>query len=201
VHRPLAALLETVDPLVPGAMDTAPRVRDTCWVLGPGARRHRLARTLNAAYAEGLLSERTLAHRLDALFAGGLIDPARLVGDLTRRRTRRPLRESVLATATSLLHRLQGGPTIAGAPGILLALDWTGGCEELVIGRHPSCDVVVTDETVSRRHAQLTFRDEGWVLQDLHSTNGTRVNGQYVGRCRLRPGDRLGLGDQLLQVD
>jgi hypothetical protein len=162
-----------------------------------------LARTLNAAYAEGLLSERTLAHRLDVLFAGVLIDPAKLVGDLTRRRTRRPLRESLVATATELLHRLLpgGGPATPEEPGILLALDWAGGCEDLVIGRHPSCDVVVSDETVSRRHAQLTFRDGGWVVQDLHSTNGTRLNGQYVGRCRLRPGDRLGLGHQVLRVD
>jgi hypothetical protein len=183
-------------------MDTAGWLRDTFWVLGPGARRHRLARTLNAAYAEGLLSERTLAHRLDALFAGGLIDPAGLVGDLTRRRTRQPLGESVLATVTSLLQRLKGGASgTSDEPGILLALDWTGGCEEMVVGRHPSCDVVVADETVSRRHAQLTFRDGGWVLQDLQSKNGTRLNGQYVGRCRLRPGDQLGLGHQLLRVD
>ena len=171
-------------------------------MLGPGARRHRLARTLNAAYAEGLLSERTLAHRLDVLFAGVLIDPAKLVGDLTRRRTRRPFRESVRITATSLVHRLRGeARETSREPGILLALDWTGCCEDLVIGRHPSCDVVVSDETVSRRHAQLTFRDGGWVVQDLHSTNGTRLNGQYVGRCRLRPGDQLGLGHQVLQVD
>jgi FHA domain len=183
-------------------MDTALRLRDTFWVLGPGARRHRLARTLNAAYAEGLLSERTLAHRLDALFAGGLIDPARLVGDLTRRRTRPPFRDSVLAAVTSLLRELRGAASATpDEPGILLALDWTGGCEELVIGRHPSCDVLVADETVSRRHAQLNFRDGGWILQDLHSTNGTRLNGQYVGRCRLRPGDQLGLGNHLLRVD
>jgi hypothetical protein len=183
-------------------VDTAPRLRDTLWVLGPGARRHRLARTLNAAYAEGLLSERTLAHRLDALFAGGLIDPAGLIGDLTRHRTGRPLRESARSGVTSLLHRLRGGaPATEEDPDVLLALDWTGACDELVIGRHPSCDVVVTDDTVSRRHAQLTFRDGSWIVQDLGSTNGTRLNGQYVGRCRLRPGDQLGLGDQLLRVD
>jgi hypothetical protein len=177
-------------------------VRDTLGVLGPGARRHRLARTLNAAYAEGLLSERTLAHRLDVLFAGVLIDPARLVGDLTRRAAGRSLRQTLRHAAAAIRHRVRiGAGAGADEPGILLALDWTGGCEALVIGRHPSCDVVVTDETVSRRHAQLTFRDGGWVLQDLQSTNGTRLNGQYVGRCRLRPGDQLGLGDQLLRVD
>jgi hypothetical protein len=181
-------------------MDSAPRVRDTPRVLGPGARRHRLARTLNAAYAEGLLSERTLTHRLDVLFAGVLIDPARLVGDLTRRATRRPLRQSVRVALTSLVQRPAAGDARA-EPGILLALDWTGACEELVVGRHPSCDVVVANETVSRRHAQLTFRDGGWIVQDLDSTNGTRLNGQDVGRCRLHPGDRLALGHQLLRVD
>jgi FHA domain len=151
-------------------------------VLGPGARRHRLARTLNAAYAEGLLSEHTLAHRLDLLFASAVIDPVRLVGDLTRRVPRRWRR----------------GPSDRG---ILLALDWSGAREELLIGRHPSCDVVMTDSTVSRRHARLTFRDGAWIVRDLDSTNGTRVNGKYVGRCRLHPGDHLALGHQLLRVD
>jgi FHA domain len=152
-------------------------------VLGPGARRHRLARTLNAAYAEGLLSDRTLAYRLDLLFASGVIDPVRLVGDLTRRVPRRRRRQ----------RRDRGG--------ILLALDWTGSEDELIIGRHHSCDVVLTDPTVSRRHARLVFRDGGWIVQDLESTNGTRVNGQHVGRCRIRPGDQLALGDQRLRVD
>jgi len=177
-------------------------VRDTLHVLGPGARRHRLARILNTAYAEGLLSDRTLAHRLDVLFAGELIDPAKLVGDLTRRASRRSLRESVWHTVAALRNRYEVGAGASSVqPGILLALDWTGACEELVIGRHPSCDVVMGDETVSRRHAQLIFRDGGWIVRDLDSTNGTRLNGQYVGRCRLRPGDQLGLGGQLLRVD
>lgn len=179
-------------------MDTALAVRDTPEVLGPGVRRQRLARTLNAAYAEGLLSERTLTHRLDALFAGELIDPSRLVGDLSRRVSGRRLRGGALAALTSNLRRLRASAPDAG---ILLALDWTGAREELLIGRHPACDVVVADDTVSRRHARLTFRDGGWIVQDLDSTNGTRLNGQRVGRCRLRPGDQLALGRQRLQVD
>ncbi len=180
-------------------VDSPPRVRDTPKVLGPGAHRHRLARTLNAAYAEGLLSEQTLAHRLDALFGGVLIDPAGLVGDLTRRASRRARRRDIVHGLTSRIRGRTGARV--GEPGILLALDWAGGPEELLIGRHPSCDVVVADGTVSRRHALLTFRDGGWILQDLESKNGTRLNGQYVGRCRLRPGDRLALGHQLLRVD
>jgi hypothetical protein len=171
-------------------------------VLGPGARRHRLARTLNAAYAEGLLSERTLTYRLDLLFAGVVIDPAGLVGDLSRRGAGRRRWRGALSrlAGQGQRHRPRDGGG-ARRPDILLALDWSGGCEELVIGRHPECDVVITDETVSRRHAQLTFRDEAWILQDLQSTNGTRLNGQRVGRCRLRPGDQLGLGSHRLRVD
>jgi pSer/pThr/pTyr-binding forkhead associated (FHA) protein len=175
-------------------------LRDTPIVLGPGARRHRLARTLNAAYAEGLLSERTLAHRLDVLFAGVVIDPSGLVGDLTRRASRRARRRD---TVNGLVSRVRRGRAGARSyePEILLALDWAGGREDLLIGRHPSCDVVVDDESVSRRHARLTFRDGGWIVQDLDSTNGTRLNGQFVGRCRLRPGDQLGLGERQLRVD
>lgn len=153
-------------------------------MLGPGDRRHRLARTLNGAYAEGLLSERTLAHRLDLLLASRVIDPVKLVGDLTRRVPRR-----------------RGRRRSRDAGGILLALDWSGVQEELVIGRHPSCDIVVTDLTASRRHARLVFRDGGWIVQDLESTNGTRLNGHRVGRCRVHPGDQLALGNELLRVD
>jgi pilus assembly protein CpaF len=61
--------------------------------------------------------------------------------------------------------------------------------------------VVLGDATVSRRHARLVFRDGGWIIQDLASTNGTRLNGQAVGRACLRPGDQLLLGHQLLRVD
>jgi hypothetical protein len=130
------------------------------------------------------MSEETLAHRLDVLFAGAVIDPARLVGDLTRRVPRR---------RASRRRRDDDG--------VLLALDWSGAREELLIGRNPACDVVMADVSVSRWHARLTFRDGSWIVQDLQSTNGTRLNGRYVGRCQVRPGDELALGDQLLRVD
>jgi pSer/pThr/pTyr-binding forkhead associated (FHA) protein len=73
--------------------------------------------------------------------------------------------------------------------------------ERLLVGRHPACDVVVADPSVSRRHAQLTLRDGVWVLQDLASTNGTSVNGERVGRTTLHAGDVLELGNQAIQID
>jgi len=60
-------------------------------MLPPGSSRERLERALNTAYAEGVLSENTLVHRLDLLFHGPLVDPARLVGDLPARKKQRLL--------------------------------------------------------------------------------------------------------------
>ena len=157
-----------------------------------------MERTLNAAYGDGLLSQQTLVQRLDLLFGSEVVDPAGLVGDLTLRRPRsaRPaLGERVLAWLRELLDR--GEP----APPTLLALDWTGAREELLVGRHDASDVVVSHPSVSRRHALLSFRDGHWVLRDLDYTNGTRVNGKRVVRCRLEPGDRLSLGSADLLVD
>ncbi len=54
----------------------------------------------------------------------------------------------------------------------------------------------MADMTVSRRHAQLERTGDGWLLSDLASTNGTRVNGWRVrGKVPVRPGDLVSFGD------
>jgi pSer/pThr/pTyr-binding forkhead associated (FHA) protein len=83
----------------------------------------------------------------------------------------------------------------------VLALDWGGTTDTLRLGRHPSCEIVVDDLSVSRRHAELLFRDGVWVVHDLGSTNGTTVNGVTVTRCQLHPGDHLSLGEFRFVVD
>jgi S-DNA-T family DNA segregation ATPase FtsK/SpoIIIE len=92
-------------------------------------------------------------------------------------------------------------PAIADGPSLVLALDWERGEHDLVIGRAVGCDVALSDTTVSRRHARLVYRDGGWMIEDLASSNGVLVNETSVGRCRLQPGDRLRLGDQLIEID
>jgi hypothetical protein len=161
-------------------------------MLAPGSHRQRLARTLNDAYAEGVLSQNTLVHRLELLFANPLVDPAHVVGDLPGRRPR-----SFWAIAAGAVRRFAARRSSA----VLLALDWDGGGGDLVIGRHPECDIVLAGPGVSRRHARLTFRDGAWIVQDLDSTNGTIVNDARVGRCRLNAGDRLVIGGEQLVVD
>ncbi len=157
----------------------------------PGASREQLVRTLRAAYGEGLLSEKTFTWRIDLLLSSVLIDPRRLVGDLNLRRAR-----PRLARLLSRLHAL------VRAPGSeILGLDWTGVQDELLIGRHRDCDVVLPSLNVSRRHARLYFRDGSWILRDLESTNGTEVNGMRVGRTEVRPGDEIRIGSHHLRID
>lgn len=62
------------------------------------------------------------------------------------------------------------------------------------IGRAPGCDLVLDDETVSKHHARIRC-DTGPQIEDLHSTNGTYVNGRPVEvPMALRRGDRIALG-------
>ncbi len=65
-----------------------------------------------------------------------------------------------------------------------------------VIGRSSSCDVVLASPDVSRQHAQILCDDvEGWIVEDLGSTNGVVVNGGRVnGSLRLSDGDQIKLG-------
>ncbi|MGI8714839.1 MAG: FHA domain-containing protein [Solirubrobacteraceae bacterium] len=186
-------------------MDNSARERETVDVEGHGSLRDCIARTLNTAYGDGLLSESTLAHRLDVLCASHVIDPAGLLGDLPTGPARPSLLTTVARVATDARRALLGPEPAqsnrAPTARTLLALDWDGGHDELLVGRHPVCDIVLDDLSVSRRHARLRFRDGRWVLQDLESTNGTLVNGESVGRCQLRPGDEVHLGDVRLLVD
>jgi hypothetical protein len=64
------------------------------------------------------------------------------------------------------------------------------------IGRGPQCDLAIGDMTVSRVHARLDRTPDGWLLTDLSSTNGTRVNGWLVrGQVAVRTGDIVRFGD------
>ncbi len=66
---------------------------------------------------------------------------------------------------------------------------------ENVIGRGSSNDIVVASGNLSRRHTRILFVGDRYVLQDLGSTNGSRVNGATVHSANLADGDRIELGD------
>ena len=65
-----------------------------------------------------------------------------------------------------------------------------------VLGRSRDCDVTLADPNVSRHHAEIRPDGRGgWVVEDLGSTNGVKVNGRRVtGATPLEPGARIALG-------
>jgi FHA domain/zinc-ribbon domain len=62
------------------------------------------------------------------------------------------------------------------------------------IGRHPDSDIFLDDITVSRRHAEILRKDNGFALKDVGSLNGTYVNRERVEDAQLRSGDEIQIG-------
>ncbi|MCL4422996.1 MAG: DUF3662 domain-containing protein [Actinobacteria bacterium] len=75
------------------------------------------------------------------------------------------------------------------------------GAEPMIIGRLPDCTVVLADSNVSRRHAQLRWDGSYVVIEDLGSTNGTRVNRQAIVTQRLQDGDEISVGSTTLYFE
>jgi pSer/pThr/pTyr-binding forkhead associated (FHA) protein len=75
------------------------------------------------------------------------------------------------------------------------------GEDPATIGRLDECEVILTDKNVSRRHAEVRREGTGFVLVDLDSTNGTRVNGARVKRHDLEDGDEISVGATKLRFE
>lgn len=86
---------------------------------------------------------------------------------------------------------MRAGPN----PGLVFPLE----AGQLTIGRDPGNAIVIADAEVSRKHARLTLQKDGYLLEDLGSTNGTFVNGQRLsGPYKLQNGDLIALGEQVV---
>lgn len=71
------------------------------------------------------------------------------------------------------------------------------------IGRSRSCDITLPDATMSRDHAVLMRREEGWFIIDTNSKAGTFVNGTKLKptvRARIHPGDTIAMGSSALSL-
>jgi hypothetical protein len=73
--------------------------------------------------------------------------------------------------------------------------------EQSMVGRDPGCDIVVTDGSVSRRHARLELRGADWWVVDQGSANGTYINSVRVAEQALEAGQELRFGALSFRVD
>jgi adenylate cyclase len=67
----------------------------------------------------------------------------------------------------------------------------------MVLGRRESCDICLRFPNISGRHCELAFKNGFWVIRDLNSTNGLKVNGEVVprgGKKILAPEDTIRIG-------
>lgn len=72
---------------------------------------------------------------------------------------------------------------------------------QILIGRDPVSDLCIDDQTLSARHAQLTFHLGQWWVEDLNSTNGTFINQEIVDEpIVITDSDRLRCGKIEIQV-
>jgi pSer/pThr/pTyr-binding forkhead associated (FHA) protein len=61
-------------------------------------------------------------------------------------------------------------------------------------GRHPDSDIFLDDITVSRRHAEVVHGEEGYLIRDVGSLNGTYLNRERIEEAALANGDELQIG-------
>jgi hypothetical protein len=100
-----------------------------------------------------------------------------------------PLEQRAQTRAETALLIMDGKRLLVGPSGVTL-------------GRSRQCDVVLDDANVSRQHAEIRPRGGSWVLTDLGSTNGSRLNGRPVeGPEVVRSGDEIELGATALRFE
>ncbi len=71
---------------------------------------------------------------------------------------------------------------------------------DLVVGRSRDCGLVLADPAASRKHVRLISRGPALEAMDMGTSFGTFVNGARISRERLNLGDRMQVGDSVIEV-
>jgi FHA domain/Domain of unknown function (DUF1707) len=144
--------------------------------------REKTVQRLRRGYLTGRIKTDTFQRRVgEALHARSHGDLRQLTHDLP-----------VVTPRRRLWRGLARGGLLAAAPQLAAG--------RIVLGRSRLCHLVLVDDTVSRRHAELVLVDGRWHVRDLGSTNGTWVNGRRVVEAEVGPGDDVQLGDCRLRL-
>jgi Domain of unknown function (DUF1707)/FHA domain len=199
---------------------TTPDAQPVGRVRASDAERDEVLARLREEFAAGRLSHDTFMLRMGAVLqARHQADLPPLLADLPGRPARMTSLPGWLRAALDRTRR--PGATRAGDPAprtgagrgvparrLTLGMPRSAGALEMLplqfprgsgtffsIGRDTGCDLAIADITVSRVHARLDRTADGWLLTDLASTNGTRVNGWRVrGQVPVKAGDLVSFG-------
>jgi len=71
----------------------------------------------------------------------------------------------------------------------------------LTIGRRDSCDICLRLPNVSGLHCELSFQDGFWMIKDMGSTNGIKVNGARVMKKVLNPGEKITIAKKTYTIE
>ena len=87
----------------------------------------------------------------------------------------------------------------SGLPSSISTLEITAA--ETMVGREPGCDILLSDGSVSRKHAKIERRGDIWAVVDQGSANGTYVDSQKIGEAVLKNGQELRFGTVAFRVE
>ena len=107
---------------------------------------------------------------------------------------------------TGMFHiegRFREGPGGAGAGSLVLPTGdrFTLAQHPITVGRRPESNIVLADPNVSRDHAEIRPQGDGFILIDLGSTNGSKVNGVRVAQRMLEDGDEISFGNTKMRFE
>jgi FHA domain/Domain of unknown function (DUF1707) len=155
--------------------------------------RDEVIRILCEGSAEGRLSQDTFLARVErALRARNAEELGQLHRDLPSPERHSTLLARVSCWRSSLTAAVRAAWPPSGLPTLALP---RGPRTVFTIGRSPACDLALADPTVSWMHAELHRTEDAWVLVDLGSRNGTRVNGWRADSgFTVRAGDCVRFG-------
>ncbi len=107
------------------------------------------------------------------------------------------------AGAFQVVGRMREGTGGVGAGSLILPTGERVSLGEAVVtvGRRPESTLQMADPNVSRNHAEIRPRGNGWLVVDLGSTNGTRVNGTRISSHELSDGDEITFGNTLVRFE
>ncbi len=86
------------------------------------------------------------------------------------------------------------GPALIVEKGPTLGVAFSLNKPAILIGRHLGSDIFLDDITVSRKHAEISVGEDGFLLKDLGSLNGTYVNEELIEEVFLTSGDKIQIG-------